>query len=279
MRIKKDNYGNEYINQDGIWIRNFTKDISIPVCLSSLYDKSDYELVIQNEEKNKNYPKISEEKIYFEKVLIVSDGYQFQKKKEIIKQVNKNNVCILAANGALKSWDLFPDVTINAYVINNPYRQSLSYLPSSDSYYPTCISSSRTYYEFNRRYPGDIYIYIPPREAGFGLSSKETYYVDDYRNPICACLILAYHFGAEKIVLFCCDDSFEQFKPGAVALDNGLYTYPHHILAQNILDANMWWMKRNENRKIEVADFSSGKPYKNAHNLKDETEFINFINN
>jgi hypothetical protein len=114
-------------------------------------------------------------------------------------------------------------------------------------------------------------------EVKFGVERKETYYIDDYRNPICAAIGFAHQFGAEKILLLCCDDSFKEKRDFSVELHNGLHTYPHHVRSQEIIDANLYWLTHQENKEVKVADWSSGGEYKNAEYISDEEGVIAFF--
>jgi hypothetical protein len=89
-----------------------------------------------------------------------------------------------------------------------------------------------------------------------------SYQVDDYRNPICAAINLAYHFGVEKLGLFCCDDSFAEKRDGATQLPNGLWTYEPQLIAHGLIEGCLHWLKKTE--KINIVDCSSGPIYKNV---------------
>ena len=282
MRIKKDEKTkNEYILADGVWVRNYDKYGTKPLSITKLIDKSDYQPLLKNETKNraKNLRKIDEENIFFPKIIIVSDGYDFEQKHKMLKNVPKD-VAIFAVNGSLAKWKLFTEDEkrfINFYIINNPYSDAVRYLPKRHRYYPSCLTSIRTNYEFVERYSGNIYTYEPVQEDGFGKSSNAKYCIDDYRNPICAAIGAAYRFGVQKLMLFCCDDSFQEQRAGAIQLENKLWTYPQQQVSHNIIDANLYWLRQQEDVDINVADFSSGAKYTNAAYIKNEEEFIDFF--
>lgn len=284
MRIRKHPNGNEYIHAGEVWVRNYTNTRVAARHIDSLIPKSDYSVMVANEQLNSKRPRISDEKIHFENVVIVSDGYDFDQRHLFIGKLPKNT-CVLAINNALKMWQLLntstpPDErkTINAYVVNNPYAEALSFLPPKNAkYFPTCIASIRTNDEFVKKYRGDVYVYRPTFENEFGLSSTETYYVDDYRNPICACIDLAFHFGAKKIMLVCCDNSFSEQRDYAVKLQNDLWTYPQHVYFHRIIDAKLYWLKNYKEREIKVSDYSSGPEYVNAQYIHDESEALSFF--
>lgn len=284
MKIKKHPTGNEYVYAGGVWVRNFTKEMSTPMQLTHLFDKSDYSIIMQNEELNKNHPKISDEKIFFNKVVIVSDGYDFENRHKFLAKLPRD-VGILAVNEALRKWTLMhhslpPEQrrSINAYVINNPYQEAMRFMPPKDNkYYPVCIASIRTNSKFTENYLGDVYSYVPTVEMKFGTIQPEEYYVDDYRNPICAAIDLAYRFKATKIMLLCCDGSFEEERDYAVKLENGLWTYPQHLKSHSIIDAKLHWLTTQEDKEVSVANYSSGPDCSNAVYISCDNDALDFF--
>lgn len=284
MYIKKHESGNEFIYAGDVWVRNFTKKEVSPIQLSRLFSEEEFQQVVRNQQLNKNFPHVADEVLRFEKVIIVSDGYGFEEKQWMLSSL-PSDVCILATNRALAKWKLFSPRTplekrrtINAYVVNNPFKEALSFLPPKDAqYYPTCVASIRSNHDFLRKYKGDVYTYYPSMEVGFGIDSPEKYHIDDYRNPICASIGFAFQLQVKKLMLFCCDDSFEDKREHAVRLDNGLYTYDPLIRSQKIIDANLHWLTHEEEWEVEVADYSSGIEYKNAAYIKNEEEFNSFF--
>jgi hypothetical protein len=284
MRIKKHTSGNEYILAAGVWVRDLTKDATTPLQLTHLYGSDDHPVVLKNEGLNRNRTKISEEQVSFKNVVIVSDGHEFDKRHLFLHKLPPDTA-ILAVNKAMLKWRLLTRDTpperrraINAYVVNNPYREAMAFMPTRETnHVPTCIASTRTNHEFVRKYAGDVYCYVPTPELAFGQSEREPYHIDDYRNPICAALGLAYQFGAEKIMLLCCDDSFAGKRDFAVRLDNGLYTYPQHLKSHAIIEANMHWLTHQDYKEVEIADYSSGPEYKNAAYINSEEEALNFF--
>lgn len=278
MRIKQvKKTKNEYVYAGDVWVRNFAKLNSKFVQETSLLHRKDFDVVLHNERSNStlNLPVLSDETFTFPNVVIVSDGHDFEKRIECLRQIPDNQVCVIAVNKALKKWKLIGvenPRTINFYLINNPYDEAQFSLPRS--YFPACISSVRTSHEFLSNYPGMRYMYEPTPEKGYGYNKVHKYFVDDYRNPVAAAMSIAFRFGAQKVMLLCCDDSFEQEKPGAEQLDNGLWTYPQHIKTHEILDAQAYWLKQAD---IEVADYSSGPEYANAAYIKSDEEVKEFF--
>lgn len=220
-------------------------------------------------------PKIADENLRFKKVLIVSDGYNFNIRHQLIEKMPKD-VCVLAVNGALRDWKLIGKRSINAYVVNNPYKESLSCLPRH-KYYPVCVSSVRTNHSFVKSYKNDVYVYCPTPESSFGTEFTEKYYLDDYRSPVCAAIGLAYQFGVEKLMLMCCDESFDKERDFAVKLPNGLWTYPQHLKSRAIIDANLYWLTHQKEKEVSVVDFSDGGDYLNASYINDEKDALNFF--
>lgn len=286
MRIKKRKR-NEYIQAEDVWVRDFTKRNVAPKCITKLTSVEDQGLLISNELQNKtlNLPRISDESIGATDVVIVSDGYDFENRHKFLSKLDPR-VVILAVNGALKKWKLYrPGLspenmrTINAYVFNNPYKEGSSYIPPKDAqYFPTCIASSRANHEFLKKYHGKKYLYEPTPEHGFGFSKLERYLIDDYRNPICAALGIAYQFGVLKLMFLCCDDSFEDERDTAIKLENGLWTYPHHLKNQAILNTMMYFLKSQEDREVRIADYSSGVKYTNAEYIDCDEDAVRFFN-
>lgn len=273
VRIKKTNDGNKYyLTQEGMWVRDFTSEQVPFIDINQTFDKQDYFLFLQNETKNSlsKYTWIDTENFDFKYVVIVSDGYDFQKKQHLLSKLPKD-VTIIGVHGSLSKWSL-NDRSLNWYILNNPYEECMKYLPRRNKIMPKCIASSRANHKFLSAYNGAKFKYCPVNESTYsGRGSKETkWQVDDNRNPICAAINIAYRFGAEKILLFCCDDSFSGERPASLKLSNGLYQYPQQQMAHNIIDGYFYWIKNHPYFKIEIADHSSGEEYKFATYIKEE---------
>jgi len=272
MRIKKVNK-NEYIRAENIWVRNFTKTNVKAVSINSLC-ASDRELLIQNEMVNTNSSEaysIGEEKFDFPFVALVSDGYGFDIKQEMLSHFPQD-VAIFAVNRALAKWELIgdnirPDLrrSINFYIANNPYADCMSCLPAKN-YYPTCILSTRINTQFPSKYYGNKFFYHPTPEASYGgkTDNSVSYYIDDYRNSMCAAIGLAHQMNVRRLLLFCCDDSFENERPGAEQLENGLWQYPQQNTSHQIIDANLHWLGNQKDYPVKIGNFSAGKSYVNA---------------
>ena len=144
-------------------------------------------------------------------------------------------------------------------------------------YYPACIASNRTNPEFVSQYKGRLFTYAPTPDRDIGVERRQVYYVDDYRNPVCAAINFAWRFGAQKVMLFCCDSSFDKYRPTAVQLPNELWTYPQHLRGHEIVDANLYWMTHDENREVLSSNNSSGPEYKHAAYIKNDEEALEFF--
>jgi hypothetical protein len=263
MRIKKKNK-NEYLLTEGdVWVRNFCNSGPF-VDINNLSSPSDYRLYLNNELDNykAKFGIIEGNTIHYPNVVIVSDGFCFEQKQELLNQLPKG-VIIFGVNRSLIKWTL--KTPMSHYVVNNPYSECLKYLPSKR--FPSCAASTRTNSEFIKRYKGEKFFFLPTPNNNYSspMSDERLLVVDDYRNPICAAIGLAHHFNVEKILLFCCDDSFDQERPGAVRLENNLWTYPQQLLSQHIIDSNLYWLKKQE---IRIGNYSSGIKYVNAEYIE-----------
>jgi hypothetical protein len=225
MRIKKHKNKNEYLQTaDGLWVRNFTNLQTPGEDLNNLLRESDYKIVLDNETNNKKMglDHIDSHQFDHPNCVIVSDGYSFKEKQHLLAELPKG-VIILGVNGSLKKWDLDLKVPMKYYVANHPYKEALVDLPVKHAYFPKCIASTRTCSEFLTKYGGYKYQYTPVTQTTYkGPTNDWLYQIDDYRNPICAAIGVAFRFNVKKLLLFCCDDSFESERPAAERLENGL---------------------------------------------------------
>ncbi len=276
MRIKKHKSQNEYLQTPGgVWVRNFTKDGIGRVDINNLTRKQDYGLLLKNEVANtsRQSSRIDLENVNLPNVVIVSDGFGFEEAHEILASLPKN-VAVIAVNGALAKWKLSSGTVrrgINFYVVNNPYSDCKSFLPKKNRYYPKCVASTRTNPDFVRLYKGVSYQYTPVFEEGYsGMAVEADYQIDDYRNPVCAAVGLAYQFGAERLLLFCCDESFPDERPGAEKMPCGAWAYPQQIMAQQVVDANLYWFKQREEADTRTAVVGTGPDYEHARYIAKE---------
>jgi hypothetical protein len=269
MVIRKHSNKNQYLLSEGIWVRNFSNKSVPPADVNNLNSMEDYRIFHHNELENykKRHTKIDAENVIRKLAVIVSDGFDFDRKHKILADLPKE-VSIIAVNGALKKWRLMDKKkSISFYVVNNPYNECLSFLPSHHQF-PRCIASTRTNPEFLSNYRGIIHTYCPALDTRYsGPNFNPQFRIDDYRNPVCAAIGLCHQFDVEKLALFCCDDSFDPERQASVLLPNGLWTYPQHVLSQKIIDANLYWLAQTG---VEIANSSSGIDLVNAKYIREE---------
>lgn len=272
---------NSYILADTIWVRDFTKSSYIDI--NNLSNEKDHNIFLNNEIENYNRRlKLIDQDTYFHNnIVIVSNGYGFIEKHKILAKLPKDKVAIIAINGTLAKWRLLgkdcpPELRrpINWYVVNNPYPECIKFLPTQHRYFPRCIASTRTNPNFIKKYNGDVNLYVPTPSKEYSGPFSAQYKIDDYRNPICAAIDLAYRFRANKILLFCCDDSFEDSRPYAEKLENGLYSYPQQQLSRKIIDAKLYWLQEEN---IQVADYSSGIKLQHSLYINNEQDILGFF--
>lgn len=278
MRIKKYPNGNEFLLAGNMWVRNFTKNGTPYIDINKTYSKDDYFTFLQNETQNAmgRHAWVDTENFDHEKIVIISDGYKFEEKQKLISSLPKD-VAIIGVNHTLKQWKN-TDRSLTYYLVNNPYPECMKYLPRRNRGFPKCLASTKTNYQFLANYKGSVYKYLPVNEESYIHKVQESvkYQIDDCRNPICGAIQLAYHFGAEKILLLCCDDSFDQDRAGAEKLENGLWQYPQQNIAHDIIDGNLYWLKSMQYAEIEIKNHSSGPIYKNAAYIQ-EDEVMSFF--
>lgn len=138
----------------------------------------------------------------------------------------------------------------------------MTYLPTVWKNASKCVASIRTFPDFLVRYRGPKLKYYPVCEEGFRQRAVDAVcQIDDYRNPICAAIGVAYRMRAAKILLFCCDDSFADERAGAERLPNGLWMYPQHRTVFDLIDGNMHWYASQPYKRVRVGNHSSGPEY------------------
>ena len=147
--------------------------------------------------------------------------------------------------------------------MNNPYKECIKFLPTKHRYYPPCIASTRTNKQFLEQYIGSIrYLYQPVKDERYsGVSANSLWSVDDYRNPICAAINLAYRFKVENLLLLCCDDTLREHRPASNPTHDGYWRYPQQEISEAIIDANLYWLRKTE---VNVAHHSAGSKYEHA---------------
>lgn len=280
MKIIKKADKNKYIiTKNNIFVRDFTSKNILKNDLNENLFKNDINLFLDNEyNNNKNkIPYIDRDlsRFLWQKVLIVSDGYDFVNKHKILAELPKD-IKILAVNGALRYWQLLSRLnnkprSIECFISNNPYKNAIDFLPTNHSYYPNAIFCSRTNHELVCNYNGNKYLYESVGNKNYKGKNLSLNQIEDYRNPICAAIELAYKFGVKQLCLFCCDYSMKEYRNGTVKLDNGLYFYPHQKNAFDVVEAKLYWLN---NIGIKIADCSSGPKYDFIDNINDVLTFF-----
>ena len=280
MRIKKF-CNNEYLMAEGVWVRN-PRSSGDAVDVNE-FGKNELPLFLENETGNMRLSgmRIDDmDRSRLENVVICSDGYGWRERQKVLASLPNQKVKVMGVNGSLARWEMVGEKaeskrTMTFYLANNPYPECRSYLPVKHRYYPTLVSSTRTDPVFLKEYGSEPYFYRPTPDPNYsGIMEKGGHVrLDDYRNPVCAAISLAWRMGVKKMALLCCDESFEDERPGAVKMNNGLYQYPQQIKCQRVIDAQLYWLKQ---AGVEIADCSSGVEYENAAyiNFKDMDSFF-----
>jgi hypothetical protein len=115
MRIKKHSNKNEYLlTEQGMWVRNFTKKMVPYVDINQTISERDHFTFLKNEYANnaRRNTWIDQENFYHGKILIASDGYNFD--ASIVDSL-PSDVTIIGVHGTLVKW--------NAKRSMNYYRQ------------------------------------------------------------------------------------------------------------------------------------------------------------
>ncbi len=275
MQIKRHKNKNEYYYAgSGLWVRNFTKPLVVATDINELIPEADMPVLLENEVENhkKTTQQIDTENFDHPNIVIVSDGYQFSDKHKLLESLPQGAV-VMGVNGALIHWQA--QRRLNFYVVNNPYPECMNFLPSKVLGWPRSISSARTYPPFLERYGGVQYQYSPTPDRHYsGVKSDADYFIDDYRNPVCAAIGITYHFKVKKLLLLCCDEVFDNDRPGSQKLKNGLYTYPQQKMAQDLIDGNLYWLMASG---VKIGNHSSGPDCVNATYITAE-EIAKFFN-
>lgn len=274
MRVKKK-HQNEYVKIDDIWVRNpYVK--CIPTDINNL-TKGDESLFLNNELINSKRPRRILGELNWDNIVIVSSGYDFKNKQQILASLPYDKVKIICVNQSLAKWHLLGNSQIqravSLYMVNNPHVECLSYLPKH-GYWPNLLASTRSYPGFIDNYMGQVFFYKPTKNLHYSTPFQDSVpSLDDYRNSICAAVSLAVFSKVKKLLLFCCDDSFEDSRPASIQLPNGLWTYPQQLKSQTIIDTQLGWLKNNG---VAIRNHSSGLKYNNAAYI-DEENILDFF--
>ena len=187
-------------------------------------------------------------------------------------KVFRNDVIIIGTNDTLREWHIRK--IMHYYIANNPYPDCMYLIPQNPVIFPKLIASTRTHPGFIDKMQTLTYVYAPTPDAHYsGIKSEANYFIDDYRNPICAAIVLAYHFGVKKLMSFCCDDVYEEKRPSTEQLNNGLWMYPQQKIAHNLIDGNLYWLRSGG---INIAHHCCGPEYNNAIYVADDS-IVNFF--
>lgn len=267
------NKNDYYYAGSGLWVRNFTKKLTSPIDINDLIPQADMMTMLGNENSNhsKMLQRIDTESFNHNKIVIVSDGYKFEEKHKLLEKL-PNDVTIIGVSETLVKWESARKMQY--YVVNNPFEDCLQLLPKQQKIFPKCIASMRTNPEFTERFNGIVYSYSPTTTINYcGQRSEADYFIDDYRNPICAAIGLSYRFNVQKLLLFCCDDVYNEYRPATEKLNNGLWIYPQQKVAHDLIDGNLYWLKK---ANINIGYNSDGPEYKHAEYIK-EGDIIKFF--
>jgi hypothetical protein len=279
MRIKKFKKNKYILSKDRIWVRDLCSRADF-IDINNLYSK-EKKFWLENEFLNLKKSKLEIPDLSFSNIAICSDGLDWIEKQEIIGGIPNSDLRVIGTNGSLRDWKMVGENAkikrvMSFYLVNNPYNECEFYLPKKHNYYPSLISSTRTNSKFIEGYKNknEIYFYKPSEDLDYSSPPNIlNVYLDDYRNPICAAISLAYKFNVKNLFLFCCDDAFRDERPGAVKMENGLYQYPQQIMSQNIIDKQLYWLKQ---AGIKIFDHSSGIKYENAEYINSQ-DLISFF--
>jgi hypothetical protein len=265
--IKKHRNKNEYYyTGSGLWVRNFTKKSVHAVDINNLINEKDMVIMLENE--TINYSKIPQridtESFSHNKIIIVSDGFNFTNNQKLLEQL-PNDVTIIGVNEILKNWTV--KNKINYYVVNNPYPECMQLLPENLRIFPILIASTRTHTEFMNKFKNLIYSYSPTTDLYYsGQKSESDYFIDDYRNPICAAIGLSYIFEVKKLMLFCCDNVLTDQRPASEKISNDLWVYPQQRIAHELIDGNLYWLRK---AGVMIGNYTHGIEYKNSEYIKE----------
>jgi hypothetical protein len=273
MLIKHHINKNEYcLSRSGHWIRNFTKPAVKPIDINDITPLEDMKLIVDNEFKNSIKRYQTMENTFHEKAIILGDGYAFEESVRAIEELSAD-VIVIGVNKTFSRWK--SPRTLNYYVVNNPYQDCLYYYPQVITSWPRCIASSRTYPHFLEVYKGSLSIYSPIcGEVYSGPYNDSDFFIDDYRNSICAAIGLCYKFKVKKLMLMSTLEMYQEERSGTIPAKNGLWTYPQQKIANDLIDANLYWMQK---AKIDVGYTNSGLDYEFATyiNVADLKRFFN----
>lgn len=264
VQIKKTSDRAKYVlSGDAGWVRDFTGNHG--VILSDVYDTNSVRVAVANESANRTYnlPMIDRESIVSPHVVVVSDGTDLQAVLPLVNVFSKQKTLIVGVNNSLSSQEFFP----HYYISNHQGEESLSLIPKQ-RVLPNLIASCRANSSFVRKYRqrgGVAFIYVPTPSRQFSSNLfKSNFTIDDYRNPICAAINLAYRWNAIKLTLLAPHDFYAESKAGTQKIRNGVNIYPQQKTAHNYVDGCLYWLREHG---CETTAVTSGLSFSNANTL------------
>ena len=265
MHRNKNEY---YYSGHGLWVRNFTKKNVVAIDINDLISSQDMTIMLNNENNNYNkmLQRIDTESFIHEKIVIISDGYNFKERHKILEKLPAE-IAVIGVNEALSTWEC--NKKMDYYVVNNPYEECRQLLPKQQKTFPKCVASTRTLSDFVDIFPGITFTYSPvPATNYLGQKSEADYFIDDYRNAVCAAVGLSYKFGVKKLLLLCCDEVYDSYRPATEKLANHFWMYPQQKIAHDLVDGNLFWLKK---ANIKTGYCSDGPEYKNAGYIAEDS--------
>jgi len=123
MIIKHHLNKNDYcLSKSGHWLRDFTKPIAKPIDINDMSPLEDTKLILENELKNSLRRYSIMEPTFYEKAIIIGDGYGFEESVKAIEELPPD-VVVIGVNKAFARWK--SPRNLNYYVVNNPYQDCL----------------------------------------------------------------------------------------------------------------------------------------------------------
>lgn len=275
IRIKTTKDRNQYSLTNNLWIRNFTKEDTRPLDINDLYTEKEIQISIENEIRNTKLivPNISTESFEFDSIVIISHGFGFRENHaKLIESINSyNNKQVFCVNNTVLLW--------NAKKYPNFYLTNSFTKPSGMLFQPRLICNQRMDYDFLKSYRNNKFVYSPTPNYKFSSpnSLDETYFIDEYRNPICAAINCAYKFRASRIFLAFCSEGYEKYKDGMVECDNNIYLYPQQKMANDIINHMIFWYRySNPNSKIFYTGLKNSFSFAKYLHINDFIEAVNY---
>lgn len=274
VNIKVTDDRNEYCKSENYWIRNSRKPNVSPIDINNYYTTDEVKILVENEIKNSklNIPDIEIENFNWNTVVIVSNGYGFYNNHQNIFdniKISQKKV-VLAVNNSLRFWESHK---IPQYFLINQLNP-----PTNLKYLPILIASKRCNHEYIKKYRNMKYFYTNTPSYLFSSPAvkETTFFIDDYRNPICAAINCAVYFGAKRIFLSFCSEGYDSYKEGMERLNESAFIYPQQKLANDIVNKNIFWHKIYDNQ-IEFFYTGIKKSFSFAKYLEHE-DFLSVIN-